>query len=172
MAGPSRGRVRVKDAAWRKIKDAAVDVGARVVKVGVIGSEAAHEREDGITTGRLAGVHEYGAAIKIGDTVVLIPERSFIRAPIAQNQRAYSDWIGRNLEKALTGRVSVDRFLGLLGARAVGDMQKAIAKGIEPPNAASTIARKKSSKPLVDTGLLRQSITWAVVDADDVEDAG
>lgn len=172
MAGPSRGKVRVNDSGWRTVKVNALQIGDRALRVGVIGSEAAHEREDGITTGRLAGVHEYGAAIKVGDTVILIPERSFIRAPIAQNQRAYSSFIERNLEKVLTGRVSVDRFLGLLGAKVVGDMQAAIAKGIEPPNAASTIARKKSSKPLVDTGLLRQSITWAVVDADDVEDAG
>jgi hypothetical protein len=36
------------------------------------------------------------------------------------------------------------------------------AKNGWPPNSESTIKRKKSSKPLIDTGALRQSITYIV----------
>lgn len=164
------GGVEVDDKRWREILKVAATLATRVVKVGVIGSEAANETEDGITLGRLAGVHEFGAAIKIGSTVIIIPERSFIRAPIAAQRGAYSDFVAKNIGRILLGKVSVDRALGLLGARAVGDIQKAIAAGIQPENAPATIKRKGSSKPLVDTGLLRQSVTFAVVDATDIKD--
>jgi hypothetical protein len=78
--------VRIDDRRWREMKERAARLGGRVVKVGVIGTEAANEVEDGITVGRLAGVHEYGASIKIGNAVIIIPERSFIRATLAEKR--------------------------------------------------------------------------------------
>jgi hypothetical protein len=44
----------------------------------------------------------------------------------------------------------------------VGVIKQRIANGIAPPNSPYTIARKGSSKPLIDTGQLRNSITYQV----------
>lgn len=156
--------VVVKDKKWRKMLDVATKLGGRVVKVGVIGAEAEAESAEGISMGRLAGVHEFGAAIQMQWGVLLIPERSFIRASVAENDRAYSDLVERYATAVLEGRMSEDRALGRLGARAAADMQRKISKGVDPANAPSTITAKGSSKPLVDTGRLRQSITFLVVD--------
>lgn len=52
--------------------------------------------------------------------------------------------------------------LKILGPVAVGLHQAAIVELQDPPNAESTIARKQSSNPLIDTGLLRQSVTFIV----------
>lgn len=52
----------------------------------------------------------------------------------------------------------MDTELELLGLRAVGDVQSRIADGIEPAISKATAARKGSTKPLIDTGRLRQSI--------------
>jgi len=49
-----------------------------------------------------------------------------------------------------------------LGAYGAGKIQDQIASNMPPPNAASTIAQKGSSRTLIDTGRLRQSITWAL----------
>jgi hypothetical protein len=50
----------------------------------------------------------------------------------------------------------------LIGMRVVGDIQDRISDGIPPPNSPITIARKGSSKPLIDSGQLRQSISFEV----------
>ena len=41
---------------------------------------------------------------------------------------------------------------------------EAITEIKNPPNAAGTISAKGSANPLMDTGLMRQSVTWAVAD--------
>lgn len=170
MAGRRKvGGVEVDDRRWQEMRRIAAQLGNKVVKVGVIGDKAEDEHGEGISMGRLAGVHEFGASIKIGNTIIVIPERSFIRAPLAQHRADYVALIGKFTDRVLLGRMSVDRALGLLGIRAVADMQRFISRGVKPDNAPSTIARKGSSKPLIDTGLLRQAITYAVVDADDIE---
>jgi hypothetical protein len=51
-----------------------------------------------------------------------------------------------------------------LGAFGAAKIQDQIASNMPPPNAPSTIAQKGSSGTLIDTGRLRQSITWALDD--------
>ena len=54
------------------------------------------------------------------------------------------------------------RMLEQLGAMAVGEVQKYVTELDTPPNAPSTIRQKGSSNPLINTGALRQSITYEV----------
>lgn len=60
-------------------------------------------------------------------------------------------------------RYNVKQAMGLLGEVAQQDIQDAIVKLKEPPNAESTIAKKKSDNPLIDSGQLVSSIRWAYV---------
>lgn len=62
------------------------------------------------------------------------------------------------IEKKYNLRVALDRF----GLWAVGEIQQRIADGIPPPNAQSTVDRKGSSTPLIETGQLRASIKHKV----------
>lgn len=55
-------------------------------------------------------------------------------------------------------RQSLDR----LGLMAAGDIQRRIADLRDPPNAASTVDRKGSSNPLIDTGEMRQKVSHKV----------
>jgi len=99
---------------------------------------------------------------------IKIPERSFIRAPFIANQRTYFRMLRKGSRKVLGGRMTREQVLGLIGEKAKADMQRAIARGIPPPIKPGTIrARRKqfgkaSSKPLIATGQLRQSITWTI----------
>jgi phage gpG-like protein len=102
----------------------------------------------------IAATHEFGAGN--------IPERSFLRVPLRANQDAYAAIFKRGLPQVISGQLTAGQIMEQVGARAAADSQEAISAGIAPPNAPSTIARKGSSKPLIDTGRLRQSITYEV----------
>lgn len=93
---------------------------------------------------------------------VTIPERSFIRSTTDTKQDEWSKLTGRFLADVLDGKMSVETFYERLGAKIVGDIQEGM-RDMEPENAPITRSRKKSSSPLIDTGRLRQSVTWKVV---------
>jgi hypothetical protein len=66
------------------------------------------------------------------------------------------------MRTVIEGKRTSDQVLEILGQRAVGQIQERIASGIAPANAPSTVAKKGSSTPLIDTGVLRSSITYQV----------
>jgi len=57
-----------------------------------------------------------------------------------------------------------DQLLDAAGSLAAGIVKQQITDLRSPPNAQSTIERKGSSNPLIDTGLMRQTVTYKVVD--------
>ena len=89
-----------------------------------------------------------------------IPARPFIRIGLR------SDKVKNTIEKALRavldGRVTAARAAELVGLQGRNEVVREISQGIDPPNAPSTIARKRSNKPLIDTGILRSKITYKV----------
>lgn len=135
------------------------------VKVGVIGRQAeeVHPSEDGkgtpITNVQLALIQEFGTE--------RIPERSFIRGTFRIHREEYQVMLARVLKLIVDGKLEVQKGFSILGLKVQGDMQTRIADRGAPepwvPNADSTIAMKGSDVPLVDTGRLRQSISFEVV---------
>ena len=146
-----------KDLGWSKLAAKVAQLAGRDphVLVGVQGSEArAQHQGSDMTVVEVATVHEFGTE--------RVPERSFIRAAIDEQQvklQQTSAALGRGV---VLGTFTPRQALELLGHEAVGIMQQRISDRIEPPNAPSTVARKKSSVPLVDKGQLRGSITHRV----------
>ena len=57
-----------------------------------------------------------------------------------------------------------DQLLDAAGNLAAGIVKQQITDLRSPPNAQSTIERKGSSNPLIDTGLMRQTVTYKVMD--------
>ena len=66
------------------------------------------------------------------------------------------------LQRVIAGELTEDAALEQFGAWSKGEIQARIARGVPPPNAASTVKRKGSSTPLIDTGILRSSIDYEV----------
>jgi hypothetical protein len=58
----------------------------------------------------------------------------------------------------------MDATLSKLGIMAQGDIQGEITSLSTPPNAPSTIRRKGSSNPLIDSGEMRGAVTYKVDD--------
>lgn len=93
-----------------------------------------------------------------------IPERSFLRSGIANNRATYRKLNRGSLQKIRAEKLTIAQGLGRLGIQAQNDVQDQIVEASAPPNHPATIAAKGSSNPLIDTGHLRQSITYEVVD--------
>ena len=134
--------------------------GARV-RVGVLEEATKTESGEGETRAPLtllevAALHEFGAP------GAGIPQRSFIRAGVDENLERIQT-IQRTLGRQVLGGIELPVALDRLGAKVAAMLQNRISAGIEPPNSPETIERKGSSKPLVDTGQLKASITWLVV---------
>lgn len=94
---------------------------------------------------------------------VVIPERSFLRSTFDEKNREWQDFARSMVSDVLYGRMSVDEFYNRWGAVVVGDVQQKITSIRNPANAPLTIANKGSSNPLIDTGEMRQGITYKVV---------
>jgi hypothetical protein len=90
------------------------------------------------------------------------PERSWLRAWYDGYHRQGHKEIARMLATVIQGRQPMQRGLEQIGQRFVGLIQLRIAQGVPPPNSPVTIRMKGSSKPLIDTGQFRSSITYSV----------
>lgn len=136
--------------AMKKAKSKAVFVGLPSEKVGgeIYG--------DGQSIMTIGAVHEYGA----GNS----PKRSFLRTPFLMHKKKINQYIAKQFETTLNG-VSVGDALENVGAYCTNISKKAFTtKGFGQWDALkpATIARKGSSQPLIDTGTLRNSITWVL----------
>ena len=87
-----------------------------------------------------------------------IPSRPFLRQTLAENQEKYTALFINLLKNGKP----LEQIYEHIAVIAQGDVQLNIVKGSWIPNAKSTIRRKKSSKPLIDTGKLRQSVRGIV----------
>lgn len=105
-------------------------------------------------------VAEYGAYNEFG--TAHIPERSFMRSSFDENSQAISNDLAKRYDQVKTGQLTVYRALKLVGERHVGHIKVKIGSNIQPANSAATIARKGSSKTLIDTGIMRNSIRAVV----------
>lgn len=146
--------VRVKDRGANRLLRTAKSLGKapRRVKVGIIGPLAS-EDHGGLTLAALAAIHEWGIGV---------PERSFIRAWADENRVEIRKRQRALVRQILQGRLTEETALKRLGAWAQGSIQKRIADGILPANAQSTIDKKGSSTPLIDSGQLRSGVTHEV----------
>ncbi len=98
-----------------------------------------------------------------------IPERSFIRAGVDLNAGAINRRADEVWGQILDGAVTMNQGLGLMGEFIQRLITQRITNLKTPPNAASTIARKGSDNPLIDTGRMRQSIRWELANSSDGE---
>lgn len=125
------------------------------IDVGVLeGPGGETHGDDAVTVLEVAVWNEFGT-----DSV---PSRSFVRAWFDEHEAELRQELVKLMQAVVRGERTKDQVLELLGQRCVAQIQARIADGIDPPNAPSTIARKGSSKPLIDTGALRSSISYRV----------
>lgn len=140
-----------------------------------IGVFADTEREGGAPMLVIAAANEFGAKIpkrqarfedlddENPEGWVIIPERSYLRAWFDENVDVLQATMERLIGQVVEGKISGRAALETIGGYVVTHVQAYMVDLKTPPNAPSTIRRKGSSNPLIDTGQLKDSITWRVV---------
>tara|TARA_R110000822_G_scaffold84867_3_gene199034 strand:- start:14825 stop:15274 length:450 start_codon:yes stop_codon:yes gene_type:complete len=123
-------------------------IGDDLVKVGL--PKNSNDYPDGTSVIMVGAVHEFGSPSRG------IPERSYLRSTINGNRAKYKSMLKKLAKKIIDGKLKKKQALGLLGLAVQGDIIQKISKGIPPPT--------KQGTPLIDTGHLRQSITYQVGD--------
>ncbi len=94
--------------------------------------------------------------------VINIPERSFIRSTLHEQRDEIIALKKKLLGQILDGKMNTEKALGILGAFLADKIKLKIVAIKDPPNKASTIRKKGTSNPLIETGQLRNSITYEV----------
>jgi len=125
---------------------------------------------DGTSVVQVATDHEFGSDMPRtytstrGNTVSVsgIPERSFMRSTSKEQRGKWGDIAAKGIRDAITGNGKTKDILGALGEIAASDVKQKITSISTPPNSPQVIADKGSSNPLIDTGHMRQAITFIV----------
>lgn len=131
------------------------NIDKKIVKVGLPDSN--HD-DTNLTLAQIGAIHEYGAP------GAGIPERPFLAVSIKSNMGDLHRLNAVNVKLILHGKQSLDGALGQMGEMAKGMVQKYISEDNFVPLQPATVAAKGSSRPLVDTGQMRQSISYVVED--------
>lgn len=90
-----------------------------------------------------------------------IPARPFMRQSVDENEDKIRAYCAQQA-KAIARGGTAEEALKKIGIHMKGIVQKTIKEGSFTPNAPSTIRKKKSDKPLIDTGRLRQSVNYYI----------
>lgn len=142
----TRSRVIDRDRGFTALIQLLKTADKAAVKVGILGDEE---------LATIAAANEFGTA--------RIPSRPAFRRAIDGGKQEIGRAAERLLGRVVDRRLPVVQALGQLGLLGVRRVQREITTLREPPNAASTIAAKGSSNPLIDTGRLRRAVTHEVV---------
>ncbi len=94
--------------------------------------------------------------------MIRIPERSFLRSTFDKNALTYAGLLQKQVGRVIDGDATPEQAVGIVGEKYLADIRNAINAGIPPKLARSTVRRKGSSKQLIDTSQLKQSITVKV----------
>ena len=121
--------------------------------------ETSSRKKGEITNAELAYIHSHGAAMHN------IPPRPFLEPAIEANINPIIEIQKKGLQGALAFKPneikSAMKALGLFGQSAVKDWFTD-PRNNWAPNAPATIHRKGSDRPLIDTGQLRNAITYVI----------
>jgi len=125
------------------------------VKVGILQAAGAH-RSAGLTVAEVGITNEYGLPSR------RIPERSFMRSTVDENAEKWHSMVKRERDQIWLGQSTVFESLAKIGEVIKSAIKDKISTLTEPPNAIFTILRKGSSKPLIDTGQMLNSIHYKI----------
>lgn len=127
------------------------ELGKLEVRVGFQHGKAAEE--DGTDICDIAAWNELGTED--------IPSRPFIRKSVDDNADKINAYLRAKTRSIAQGK-SAEEVLKEIGAFQAELMQRKIIEGDFAPNAESTVRIKGSSKPLIDTGRMRQSVHYEI----------
>lgn len=135
----------------RQFQQMLKDLAELEVRIGFQHGQATEE--DGTDICDVAAWNELGT--------VKNPSRPFLRKSVDENEEKINRFLQAKKADLLQGK-SAEQVLKEIGIFQKDLIQEKITEGSFTPNAASTIHKKGSNKPLIDTGRMRQSVNYVV----------
>lgn len=150
------------DKEWRRILGDVRELAQMRVQIGILASKGGnepHDEESELTMIEILAIHEFGSP------AANIPERAPIRTTFVRKQDELVE-ICAKASTAVMGGMKPRRALEIVGIWGSTEVKKTITADahLEPPLKPATVAKKGSSRPLVDTGRLVNAITYEVID--------
>lgn len=130
------------------------------VKVGFLQATAARTAAGGGDPPNVSNV-ELAVILHFGTADNRIPPRPFFLAAVKRRRRAWRRQLGGIGRNFLKGSGNLSLALATLGERAVAHVRSAM-RSIGVPDAASTLAEKDTSRPLIDSKQLLEAVTFEV----------
>lgn len=154
--------VRFKDAGLVKLRGVLLELQVLELTVGFQGESGAQlYPETVVSVAQVALFQEYGTED--------IPARSFLRKAVFSNRKAIGAVARREVQAAVLDKKTPAQALAAVGQFTADKIADRIRSGNFKALAPSTIARKGHSRPLIDSGLMLKSISWAVRRFGDIE---
>lgn len=127
-----------------------------VALVGIPSDAKRHDDNPNIGLAEIAFIMEKGSAVNN------IPARPFMQQTRQRNEKRMMGLSKKLLKAISNGSTTAMDAIKKLGGTYEGAMKRIFIEGSFAPNAPATVRRKKSNRPLIDTGLLRQSTKYKV----------
>lgn len=165
LVGVPKGAGTYEDGTLIAVVAAANEFGATIQHPG--GTPYGYKTEADAEAGRVRFLRKGEGVLQLGLTSphkIVIPERPAIRTGAKAAMPEIKQLSIISIRKINEGSMTMDQLANQMGELAVGKIQETISNGVSPPNAPSTIKKKKSSTPLIDKGHYRQSIRHVVID--------
>lgn len=141
---------KLTDMGIDKVLENVIELGDKQVKVGIQAGSGSH---DGVDILDIAIYNHFGTRD--------IPSRPFVSDCFDKNQGQISEAKKRIVYRVMEG-MPASTGLAQLGQWYQAVLKGHIRNGGWVPNAPATIKRKGSSKPLIDTGQLVNSVRWKI----------
>lgn len=147
--------VKVIDKGFDKYKKAIEELNSNQIRVGMFAKVG-----DKVLTKAI--VNEFGTTKAGKNNNIVIPERSFIRSTYNKQYKKVGKRFNQIFVSISKGNFNIIPKLKLIGLEQETETKKTITDMKTPENAPSTIAKKGSSNPLIDTGEMRSKVSYEV----------
>lgn len=127
------------------------EIADKEVRIGFQHGKATEE--DGTDVCDVAAWNELGT--------VNMPSRPFLRKSVDENEGKINSFLQSKMKDLVRG-VSAEQVLKEIGIFQKDLIQEKITEGSFAPSAESTVRQKGSSKPLIDSGRMRQSVNYVI----------
>ena len=132
------------------------NIGKPKVYIGVPFKANVIHKDTKLNMATLLAIHCMGAPTRG------IPKRDPLLPPLQENAKEYSRLLAQGIKNNLANGEPIEQAYEKLGLLATNDVKSYFVSGNFVPLKQSTIDAKGSSKPLIDSGELRNSISYEV----------
>ena len=141
---------------WERMKKNLLKGQSLAVKVGGFEESVYGEENEYLPVAQVMQWNEEGSETN--------PMRPFIRYYISQLEKEgkFIPAISEHLHLVATGKLTWTKLYEIIGKEASEDLKKVVEEWAIPPNSPTTEEIKERNDPLVDTGFMRDSITYKI----------